>query len=247
MSAPPLILLHGWGMNGGVWEQVVSSLAGHGEVMTPDLPGHGAEPAVPGGLDGLVGWLRERAPEDGVWVGWSLGATVMLAAAARAGGPRPLALVLVSATPRFTAADDWPHGVREDRLAAFGEALASDYDATLRRFLLLQSGDPASARAPARRLAAACAARGAPDREALSAGLQVLADTDLRDVVPRLMLPLTVVHGARDVVVPPAAGRWLAGQAPASRMIELAEAGHAPFLDAPQAFVSLLEETALAA
>lgn len=235
------MLLHGWGMNGGVWDEVAASLGAGSSVSTPDLPGYGAAPPAAAGLSALVTWLRGSAPDDGVWVGWSLGATVVLAAAACSGsGPCPRAVVLVSATPRFTAGNGWPHGVSASGLAEFRDALSADYAGTLRRFLLMQSGGAPAARASARRLAAACAARGAPGPAVLDDGLAVLATTDLRGELSRVAMPVTVVHGTRDVVVPPAAGRWLAEHLPRARLVEIPAAGHAPFLDAPEAFAALV-------
>jgi pimeloyl-[acyl-carrier protein] methyl ester esterase len=38
------------------------------------------------------------------------------------------------------------------------------------------------------------------------------------------------VHGGRDTIIPPAAGKYLAEHRPNSRFMLLAEAGHAPFL-----------------
>ena len=40
-SGAPLVLIHGWGMHGGVWDNVVPQLAQHFSVHCVDLPGHG--------------------------------------------------------------------------------------------------------------------------------------------------------------------------------------------------------------
>ena len=34
----PLVMLHGWGMHGGIWEDCVPSLAAGWRVIRPDLP-----------------------------------------------------------------------------------------------------------------------------------------------------------------------------------------------------------------
>ena len=36
-----LLLIHGWGMHGGVWDKVAARLAQNFRVLTVDLPGHG--------------------------------------------------------------------------------------------------------------------------------------------------------------------------------------------------------------
>ena len=38
----PLVMLHGWGMHGGIWGDTVRRLAQDFEVHNVDLPGHGA-------------------------------------------------------------------------------------------------------------------------------------------------------------------------------------------------------------
>ena len=40
-SGAPLLLIHGWGMHGGMWGRVVQQLAEHFCVLVVDLPGHG--------------------------------------------------------------------------------------------------------------------------------------------------------------------------------------------------------------
>jgi len=37
----PLVMLHGWGMHGGIWSDTVAQLAHEYEVHNVDLPGHG--------------------------------------------------------------------------------------------------------------------------------------------------------------------------------------------------------------
>lgn len=40
-SGAPLLLIHGWGMHGGMWGGVAEKLAKHFNVLAVDLPGHG--------------------------------------------------------------------------------------------------------------------------------------------------------------------------------------------------------------
>jgi pimeloyl-[acyl-carrier protein] methyl ester esterase len=70
----------------------------------------------------------------------------------------------------------------------------------------------------------------AADSAALTAGLAILHDTDLRVELPQLRQPTLVLHGALDTLTPPAAGAWLAETLPHTQHIELARAAHAPHL-----------------
>ncbi len=47
----PLLLIHGWGMHGGMWGGVAESLAAHARVLAVDLPGHGWSGKGEGGRD----------------------------------------------------------------------------------------------------------------------------------------------------------------------------------------------------
>jgi pimeloyl-ACP methyl ester carboxylesterase len=40
-TGAPLLLIHGWGMHGGMWSAVAENLAQDFRVMAVDLPGHG--------------------------------------------------------------------------------------------------------------------------------------------------------------------------------------------------------------
>ena len=41
-----VVLVHGWGLHGGVWARVAAALADHFTVHQVDLPGHGHSASV---------------------------------------------------------------------------------------------------------------------------------------------------------------------------------------------------------
>ena len=242
MSAarPDLVVLHGWGVNRCVWEDLQRPLARHFRVHALDLPGFGGTPALDSySLPGLAEHVLERAPTGACWLGWSLGAQVALQAALQA--PQKVdRLVLVSATPRFMQAPDWPHGVEAVTMRRFCEDLAADYAAALVRFFLLQAARvDASSRRLARDIARTVAGCGQATREALFGCLEVLAATDLRPHLARIDAPALVIHGDQDRVTPWAAGAQLAAALTLARLVTL-PAGHAPFLSQPERFMDAL-------
>src|SRR5581483_539797 len=104
---PEVLLVHGWGLHSGVWHQFAKRLTRTARVTRVDLPGHGRSPITKSyALDDLVEGLTRVCPRPAVWVGWSLGAIVALAAA-RARPAQVQALGLFGATPRFVQAHDW--------------------------------------------------------------------------------------------------------------------------------------------
>jgi pimeloyl-[acyl-carrier protein] methyl ester esterase len=238
---PALALIHGWGLHGDLWDRVTPTLAANFHLTVPDLPGHGRSRSVPFDTladltEPLVSHLRGQA----IWVGWSLGALVALTAA-QYHPERVEKLVLVGASPCFTQTTGWPWAMTREFLDEFTLELARDHQGALRRFLSLLVGQGVSDRTLLRYLRAEVIRHGAPNIAALLAGLQLLKETDLRSVLPALEIPTLVMHGACDRLVPPEAGRYMAGQMPKAQWVLFDDAGHAPFLSHPELFREKLE------
>ena len=103
-----LILIHGWGMHGGVWAGVVDALSQQFRVHVVDLPGMGHSPAcAPYTLAQLTDTVAAVLPDRAMMCGWSLGGLVAMQLALSHPG-RVERLMLVGATPRFVGGEDWP-------------------------------------------------------------------------------------------------------------------------------------------
>lgn len=236
-----VVLVHGWGLHGGIWDKVAEHLSACYCVVRVDLPGHGFSAPLAGGFtarslaDCLSEALADTLRGPAVWLGWSLGGLISLLVALR---HRDLvrALILVGATPRFTTASDWPHGVKPSVLDEFAAALMRDYRATLLQFLSLQTLHSEHARDEIRYLRTAVFERGQPDPETLRAGVDVLKSTDLRASLPQLRCPLYLLGGEHDTLAPPQALRQMAALVPGAQVAILDGASHAPFLSDPSAF-----------
>lgn len=229
-TRPVLALLHGWGMNARVFDPLAGLLADDFDVRPLDLPGHGGRDALP--QNSLQAWaddLAQQLPDGATLLGWSLGGQVAMRAALD--HPAKIArLILLSSTPRFVAAEGWHHGMAEADLQAFADALMTDPRATLLRFLSLQTRGMAEQKTLLLQLRQSLLAAPPADADALSAGLTLLRDTDLRADLPRLAQPTLVLHGGLDALTPPAAGTWLGSMLPAAQHIEFPRAAHAPHL-----------------
>lgn len=228
-SGPPLVLIHGWALHGGVFAPLVDRLQDDFELHLVDLPGHGhsRDAQVSLALPECVEEILARTPEA-AWLGWSLGGLFALHAASVSARVR--GLVLVAATPRFVRGEDWPHAVERTVFAQFGVDLQQDYRGTLERFLALDTLGSEHARAELRTLKDTVYARGEPAPRALQEGLALLEDGDLRELLPMLAVPNLWISGRRDRLVPPTAMRHAAALAPHGRYLDIAGGGHAPFL-----------------
>lgn len=227
---PILALVHGWGMNARVFDALAALLADNFEVRALDLPGHGGRAAL--AENTMQGWaddLARQLPDKATLLGWSLGGQVAMRAALD--HPHKIArLVLLASTPRFVAAEDWPRGMAPAELQDFGAALLADPQATLLRFLSLQTRGMSGQKAMLQQLRQMLLGAPAASREALAGGLAILRDTDLRAELPLLTQPALILHGALDTLTPPAAGAWLAEALPHAQHIEFSRAAHAPHL-----------------
>lgn len=240
MSRPTLVLLHGWGLSPAVWAPLAPLWPADFEILTPALPGHGGAPACGPALADWADALLPAIPPGAIVVGWSLGALLALDLARR--HPAHIrALVLTGATPRFVQDSDWPCALDAATLADFQAAFGASPEPTQRRFVALQSLGDQARRSVANTLGGALSPTGPAHLPALARGLELLAETDLRASLSTLQLPVRVLHGDKDTLMPVEAAIRLADQLPQGRLSVLAGSGHAPFLSRPQEWVSLLE------
>ena len=269
-SGEPLLLIHGWGMHGGMWGSVAERLAQDFRVIAVDLPGHGfsqntgaedvgwversdthrlseagggyrcAQPTLQGSLDSIVDELSAQFDEPLNLCGWSLGGQVAMRWAQRY--PQQVSrLALVASTPCFVQRPGWDCAMAEATLAEFTVALEQNYALTLRRFLALQVRGSENERELLVSLRTALFSRGEPELAALQSGLNILRDCDLREALAEIDQPVLVIAGERDTLTPPQASRHIAERMPQARLTVLAGAAHAPFLSHPDQFVACLK------
>jgi len=229
-SGPPLVLLHGWAMHGGVFAPLVDRLQAQRTVYRVDLPGHGAsrDSTLPLALAPVVDALVEVLPAA-PWLGWSLGGLFALHAAA-AHPARVPALTMLCASPCFVRGDGWTHGMSAEIFRDFETGLRTDYRGTLDRFIALEAFGSDDPKGELRALRAEVFARGEPAAGVLADGLALLEKTDLRAQLPTLRVPSLWLAGRRDRLVDPRAMQAAAALAPDASADTVAHAGHAPFL-----------------
>ncbi|MCR2829806.1 pimeloyl-ACP methyl ester esterase BioH [Acidithiobacillus ferrooxidans] len=240
----PLVLLHGWGMESRVFASWRSLLDTHFTCISYDLPGHGQTPCAPSGLawsaslESLRQMLAQEAPKP-LLLGWSLGGLLALGIALQ--HPELLAgLVLVSSSPAFCQRPDWSPAIPAATLEDFAQRLRVDPQGTRRRFLALQVlNDPQGRRV----LEGLSTSWPMPDQACLADGLGLLREVDLRSQLRRVPMPVHIVHGRQDRIVPVGAGEYLHQHLTGSRFTLLEQAGHAPFLSHPEACANALLET----
>jgi len=240
---PDLFLVHGWCLHSGVWGSILPELAHSYRVTQVDLPGHGRsrELSMPATLPELAQMLLEVAPQSSAWLGWSLGGLACLRAAADFPG-RLRALVLVSTTPSFIIAADWPHAMPLEQLQVLVTELRDDYQKTVQRFLALQVRGDATAHTTLRQLRTTFFAAGKPSPADLEQGLILLRDSNLRAELARINLPTLIITGEYDRLISVQAGQFLAAAIRGAHYLVIPKAAHAPFLSSPVEFIFVLKQ-----
>lgn len=236
-SGAPIVLIHGWGMHGGVWGDVAQRLSQRFQVHCVDLPGFGVSTSLPKtDLDSLVRSLSEHFMEPVSVCGWSLGGQVAMHWAAREPS-KVNKLIVVTSTPCFTNRHDWSFGLPSEVLEKFATELEHNHAATLRRFISLQLRGSENERELLTQLREQLFSRGEPDMSALRGGLEILRDADQRSEVAGIEQQTLVIAGQRDKLTPPEASHYLAQVIPNARLVEIEGAAHTPFLSHPDIFI----------
>lgn len=240
-SGEPLLLIHGWGMHGGMWQQVAEKLAETNTVHSVDLPGHGLSKHSSVRSDGdvleaIVTQMMAQFTEPLTLCGWSLGGQVALRWAQR-DPVQVQRLILVATTPCFVQQEGWNCAMAADTLQEFARALLQNHALTLKRFLALQVRGSENEKEILGALREQLFAQGEPELAALQSGLDILRDADLRAGLPAIKQPALIIAGERDTLTPARASEYLAQQMPNAQLAVIKGAAHAPFLSHQQEFL----------
>ena len=267
-AKPNLVLLHGWGLGNCAWDAALPALAERFQVHRLACPGYGVnkrstevngqeaheqtalEPILcrtPFGAVCRDSFLEtakalvQTLPADAIVCGWSLGGMLALQMTALA-PQRIKRLVLVGSTPSFTQRVDWPHAQPPALLDTFHDSVDKDAASTLQRFVALLNQGDAQARSIGRTLNKSLQSTALPDTATLLAGLGWLRDVDLREQIAAIAMPMLLIHGENDPLMPLAAAHWLHENLPDARLEVITGAAHAPFLNNPERFATLIGE-----
>jgi pimeloyl-ACP methyl ester carboxylesterase len=252
-EGPLLLLIHGMAGTAHNWEAVIEPLALHNTVVAPDFPGHGE--SEPGGgdysLGSLASGLRDLmislGHERATLVGHSLGGGVALQftyqfpemverlvlVSSGGLGPEVGAILRAAALPGadlFIRATAGPGAVAGGLLAGAAGKVGLRPNADLaevgRAYASLADTDR---------------------RKAFLSTLHAVVDTDGQRVaaLDRLYLaedlPLLIIWGERDPIIPVGHGRAAHAQLPGSYLEVFPDVGHVPMMESPGRFAAVLQ------
>lgn len=239
-EGPVLLLLHGISSGSGSWVRQLEDLSDRFRVVAWDAPGYGgSEPldtATPTAMDYarvLLGLVEALDLERPLLVGHSLGA-LQASAFACAYGERLAGLVLADPAQGYGQADAATQQEVFRKRPAMLEALGPEGLAQARAAALLSPG------ATAEKVALVADGMQRLQLPGFSAASWLLAHDDiwryLPDSVPTEGPPLLVLCGDEDSITPPESAVALAERYGQALYVALPQAGHASYIDAPEAF-----------
>lgn len=239
-----LLMIHGWGMSGRVWDGVLLPLLEAGiRVITIDHRGCGRSEHdfADLGIDAIAGDVVKLVDTLGlstvVLNGWSLGGAVATRAA-HSLGSRCAGLVLTAgASPIYTQKPDLPLGGTAEDVEGVIAAMNADRVTFLAGLAHAVTAKPVSDAMLAWMgdTFIASAARA-------SATLGELAHLDQRDIMAELDVPILSYICGQDGFVAPDISRWVADNHPRAVGVEYPESGHAPFIEERDDYLATLIE-----
>ena len=237
-----IFLIHGWCANTDCWQRISADLSRRYRLTVAELPGHGqnigghyslAQPET------LVDHWLTTAPDDAVWLGWSLGGLLAQMAANRA-PERVQKLISLSMGARFTQAADWPFGIMPSAVKRIRAALHKNPAQCLQSFIKQQTDGDEHAEAILPLLQTMI---DTPfELEELDAGLTLLETLDLRASISQRKLPVLFIAGTGDLISNKNNLQASAELAAQGQYAEIADAGHAPLLSHPETLIHLIED-----
>ncbi|RKS18378.1 peroxiredoxin [Arthrobacter sp. AG1021] len=235
-SGQPVVLIHGYPLDGSSWELQTATLLGAGyRVITYDRRGFGKSSKAAVGYDydtfaaDLHTLLETLDVKDAVLVGFSMGTGEVARYLSTYGSARVAkAAFLGSLEPFILQTDDNPEGVPQDALDPMAEAAKTDryafFSSFFENFFNTETflGNRLSEEALAANKALAYAAS-----PYASVAAQYTWTTDFRADIPKIDVPALIVHGTADRILPvDVTGRRFAEALPAAEYHEVDGAPH---------------------
>ena len=240
----PLLLLHGWGIGGNVWENIQCRLKNFCRASWVDIPGYGRTPnhlKHHYTLESLAQALHPLLDGPTTVLGWSLGG--MIATQLALMYPHKVSkLILTATSPQFFTSTDWNHAMEAKTLDTFGSDLKHAYRETVMQFLAIQALGSDRAREEIRVLKQKVFRDGEPSYNALEEALNLLQTQNLRPMLADIHCPTLIIAGEKDRLAPVAAAQAMHALIPRSRLHTIKGTSHAPFLSHPDEFVGTIKD-----
>lgn len=255
----PIVLLHGWGLNSGVWQPLIANLpiefTDVFHVITIDLPGFGANinnKVSPYSLANVCQHITNTVEQPAIYLGWSLGGLVATEMALTY-PEKVLGLITVASSPRFIEQRSakvveekidnrllWP-GIKPHVLDIFHQQLQIDAEKTISGFLKLQAMGSPHVRQDIKQISQLVFQHDMANKSTLDESLKLLETSDFRLNLAEINQPFLRLYGSADSLVPKSVIGQVAMLAENNSEQHIFEgASHAPFISHLDDFTQVL-------
>lgn len=238
----PVIFLHAFPLNRGMWSNELTSLLADGQyrLIALDWRGFGESETTAGTVtmdllaQDLAGLMDELGIEEAVLCGLSMGGYAAFAFY-RAYPERVRALVLADTQPY---ADSAEAKARRENVARMAETQGTGAIADLQIPNLLSEANR-QVLAPLERTVRHMIDAATPQGIAAAArGMALRADST--DLLPKITCPVLVMVGEQDTLTPPALAQEYAAKISGAQCVVIPRASHLANLEQPQKFLDAL-------
>lgn len=240
-SGTPLVLIHGWGLNSGIFQPMAERLAEHFQVTLIDLPGFGQNHHIhidDYSLDNIATMVADTITEPAIIAGWSLGGLVATQVTLKH-SDKVLGLVSINSSPYFVEDGNWL-GIKPAILTAFHQQLSEDGRRTIEGFLRIQAMGSVHVRHDIKEIRRLIAQYDIPSSKTLDESLLLLENTDLREKLSYIDRPVFRMYGKLDSLIPKAVIEQIDELFKNSDRYTFAHASHAPFISHSDEFYQVL-------
>ena len=243
-TGTPVVLIHGWPLNGDMWEKQASFLVESGyRVITYDRRGFGRSDQPWDGYDydtfasDLNDVLEELELDNVALVGFSMGGGEVIRYLSTYGSARVSKAVLIAAvTPFLMKTANNPTGVDAEIFDKIGQQIREDRPAFLKDF-----GPKFYGRTVLNHTVSEAVLEWSQGMALMSSLRPTLAaavawsTTDFRAEMKQITTPVLIIHGTGDATVPiDASGRESLKHLPNATLIEYEDEPHGLFLTATE-------------
>ncbi len=210
-SGRPVVLIHGWPLSGKSWKGQVPVLAQAGyRVVTYDRRGFGRSDKPMSGYtydtltEDLHTLLEELELTDVTLVGFSMGGGEVARYFSKFGPERIRSVVFASAVPPYLMqSDDNPDGpLTKEAAATMTAGLTKDQDSFYDEFATTFFSVDGQLKVTEEQRQETLTQAAQADKRAALACMTAFATTDFRQDLPKVPVPVLVLHGDGDGTVP---------------------------------------------
>ncbi len=241
-----LMLIHGYGLHSGIWDQIIDDLAKSYQVLTLDLRGHGQSDKLHEGYsvelftEDIYQLINHLGIENPTILGWSLGGYIAQYYATH----YPLKkLILVCTSPTWVPEQGFPYGsTKEEHMTSYHKLLKTpdEYYEDCVRVNFMDHCTEVDKDPQAERLRAMLHAN---DKYALAAIIDYFTKepASLVNNLSQIEAPTLIISGGQDPVSPLEVGQFMHERIKDSVWYQVPCGGHSLVQTRPQEFLRVVK------